>query len=514
MADNGQAKFLTGGLMGHVASMSAAGSIGLMAIFLVDLADLYFISLLGEAELAAAVGYSGAILFFTTSVSIGLAIAMGALVARSLGAGNEAQARLYATNVLAFALALSIPVAVLVWVFVPDLVGLVGASGRTADLATQYLRIVVPSLPFMFCLMAGGAILRAHGDARRAMVATIVMGAVNAVLDPLLIFGLGPLPGFGLDGAAAASVAARLAGAVAAMLPIFRRYGGFAPLRIGALFNDLPVITRLAFPAMLTNIATPIGAAFVTREVASFGDAAVAGYAIVGRLTPVAFSVWCSPCRGRSGRLSARISAPAGISVPRARRPHGGVDLSGWICGGGVFAVVCAARADRRTPSTPPGRARELVFWFCGPLGAGFFLQRRGVCRQRLFQQFGAPVHLDPGQLGAAHARHHSRLRWSAARCWARQGCCSAKRLAGCCSPRWRHGWPTAWLTPMKRAAPSRLGGGWPGLALAAVVVQLSPRVTRGRADHRREVSISRGNTRSPLAAPLRNGWTAPGWRR
>ena len=68
---SGQAKFLSGDLMRHVVSMSAAASVGLMAIFLVDLADLYFISLLGEAELAASVGYASAILFFTTSVGIG-----------------------------------------------------------------------------------------------------------------------------------------------------------------------------------------------------------------------------------------------------------------------------------------------------------------------------------------------------------------------------------------------------------------------------------------------------------
>ncbi|MBX2854813.1 MAG: MATE family efflux transporter [Rhodobacteraceae bacterium] len=350
--------------------MSAASSIGLMAIFLVDLADLYFISLLGQAELAAAVGYSGAILFFTTSVSIGLAIAMGALVARSLGAGNQEQARLYATHVLAFSLALSVPVAVLVWVFVPELVALVGASGRTADLATQYLRIVVPSLPFMFCLMAGGSILRAHGDARRAMMATIAMGAVNAVLDPLLIFGLGPLPGFGLDGAAAASVAARVAGAVVAIQPVLRRYGGFSPLRMGAFIGDLPVITRLAFPAMLTNIATPIGAAFVTREIASFGDAAVAGYAIVGRVTPVAFSVVFA-LSGAIGPIVGQNFGARSFDRVRGALTSALLFLAGYVAA--VSLLLFLLRAPLADAFSASGVGRELVFWFCGPLALAFF---------------------------------------------------------------------------------------------------------------------------------------------
>lgn len=88
-----RAKFLNGNLFAHVAVMSLTASVGLMAVFVVDLIDMIFISMLGKAELAAAVGYAGAILFFTTSFSIGLAIAAGALVARALGGGATDLAR-------------------------------------------------------------------------------------------------------------------------------------------------------------------------------------------------------------------------------------------------------------------------------------------------------------------------------------------------------------------------------------------------------------------------------------
>ena len=69
--------------------MSLSASVGLMAVFVVDFVDMIFISMLGKAELAAAVGYAGAILFFISSFGIGVAIAAGALVAKSLGAGDE-----------------------------------------------------------------------------------------------------------------------------------------------------------------------------------------------------------------------------------------------------------------------------------------------------------------------------------------------------------------------------------------------------------------------------------------
>ena len=121
-----QAKFLEGPILRHITVMTATASIGLMALFVVDLVDLYFLSLLGEVELAAAVGFAGSILFFTTSICIGLAIAMAALVARAVGARETARAKRYVIHVSLFALIVTLPLALLVWLAIPDLL----RSGR------------------------------------------------------------------------------------------------------------------------------------------------------------------------------------------------------------------------------------------------------------------------------------------------------------------------------------------------------------------------------------------------
>ena len=220
MAD-GRAKFLSGNLFGHVATMSLMASVGLVAVFLVDFVDMIFISMLGKAELAAAVGYAGAILFFTTSFGIGLGIAAGALVARALGQDDMVLARERTTHALCYGAIFGVVFAVLVFLALDPLVHLVGAQGETADLAVHFLQIVVPSVPFLMLGMMGSAILRAHGDARRAMMATIAGGIVNAILDPILIFG------FDLDltGAALASFVARVVIAYTALMPIVRHYG-------------------------------------------------------------------------------------------------------------------------------------------------------------------------------------------------------------------------------------------------------------------------------------------------
>lgn len=97
--ENTQAKFLTGGLTNHIICMSVTASIGFIALFVVDLVDMIFISMLGIKELAAAIGYAGSILFFTTAISIGLSIAAGALIAKSLGEGKADRASEILTHI-------------------------------------------------------------------------------------------------------------------------------------------------------------------------------------------------------------------------------------------------------------------------------------------------------------------------------------------------------------------------------------------------------------------------------
>ena len=173
-----QAVFLQGNLFRHISVMALTSSVGLMAIFLVDFVDMIFISMLGKAELAAAVGYAGAILFFTSSFGIGMAISAGSLVARALGAGDEQMARRRATTSLLYGVIFGSIFAAIVWLNIRPLAALMGASGQTLDLAESYLQIIIPSLPLLLIGMVGGAILRAHGDARRSMTATVAGGIV------------------------------------------------------------------------------------------------------------------------------------------------------------------------------------------------------------------------------------------------------------------------------------------------------------------------------------------------
>jgi putative MATE family efflux protein len=280
------AKFVQGSTLKHVLTMSGAGSVGLMALFVVDLLDMVFISMLGQIELAAAVGFAGTLLFFASSISIATSIAMGALVSKALGANAIDKAKSLVTNILIFAFAVNVVVTAIMVIYIPELVALIGASGDAASYAQAYLYILLPTTPIIALGMASGAALRATGDAKRSMWATIIGGLVNAVLDPIFIFGFG----WGVEGAAIASVVSRITVLLCSIIPLIRIHELIGRFDFTRFKNDILPIFTVAGPAMLTNIATPIGNAYVTATMAQFGENFVAGFAVVGRILPVAFA--------------------------------------------------------------------------------------------------------------------------------------------------------------------------------------------------------------------------------
>ncbi|NRB34331.1 MAG: MATE family efflux transporter [Rhodobacteraceae bacterium] len=381
-----QARFLSGNLFRHVATMSLTSSVGLTAVFAVDFIDMVFISMLGKAALAAAVGYAGAVLFFTSAFGIGMAIAGGALVARALGEGQPAAARRKATHVLIYGALFAAGFALIVWLNLRPIVQLVGATGETADLAVHYLAILVPFLPLLVLGMIGGAILRAHGAARLSMMATIWAGLANAILDPILIFGLN----MELTGAALASVAARIVMVAAALYPIWRYHGGFSRLTPRRLMADLPPIFTIAIPAILTQLATPVGQAYVTRAMAEFGEAAVAGMAVISRLMPVSFAVIFA----LSGAVGPIIGQNAGAGLTDRVRGTYRAALGFTL---GVVVLISALLFLLRWPIAglfqAEGITLQLILLFCGPLALAYVFNGVIFVSNASFNNLGHPFY-------------------------------------------------------------------------------------------------------------------------
>ncbi|MEM9124777.1 MAG: MATE family efflux transporter [Pseudomonadota bacterium] len=381
-----EAIFLSGSLMRHVTRMSLTTSIGLMAIFAVDFVDMVFISMLGNDALAAAVGYAGTLLFFTNAINIGLSISAGALVARQLGAGQPERARQYAASVALLGLIVGLVTPVLVLWNLDALLALLGAEGEVLRLATRYVSIILPTMWVMALAMVAMAVLRAHGDARRSMMATIYGGVVNAVLDPILIFAVG----LGLDGAAIASVLARLCMLGAALWPALKVHQGFARPSVVQLVTDFRPVRAIAIPAVLTNVATPLGNAIVVREIAQYGTDAVAGMAVIGRLLPVAFSVIFA----LSGAIGPIIGQNFGAEkFDRVREAFlAGIKFTA-IYVLGMAAVLFVLRGPIADLFAAQGETRVLIYLFCGPLALAAFFNGVIFVSNASFNNLGHPVY-------------------------------------------------------------------------------------------------------------------------
>lgn len=280
-----QGRFLSGSTMGHVIRMTATGAFGITFVFLVDAANLFWISQLGDAQLVAAIGFAYAIQFFSVSVGVGLMIAATAMVSRSIGQGARDTARAQAGATLAIACLVQGLVALLIFLFRHQLVAFAGATGDTAILAARYLGFTVFSLlPMAVYFICSGA-LRADGYAAQSMYITLIAGAVLMVLDPILILWMG----LGLDGAAIGVAIFRCL-----MMGLAIYYAAYqndlvARPEKAAIRNVARPYAALCLPVIATQLATPVGNYLLTMVIAPFGDDAVAAWAVVGRLTVVVF---------------------------------------------------------------------------------------------------------------------------------------------------------------------------------------------------------------------------------
>ena len=353
-----QGKFVTGSTLGHVITMTATGSIGLMAVFAVDALNLFYISLLGHQELAAAIGYAGTLLFFNTSISIGLSIAATALTSRALGRGRRDEARQLAGASLALIGTIMGVLAVLQFPLLRPMVHAIGARGETAEFAVTVMQIVMPSVPLLGLGLCLSGLLRAVGDARRAMYVTLGAAAAVAVLAPLLIFGLH----LGINGAALATGLARAAMVAIGWHGLVRVHGLIARPGGAVFAREWRPFMAIGLPAVLTQVATPVGNVVVTASIATFGDDAVAGWAVIARLIPVAF--------GAIFALSGAVGPILGQNYGARRfdRLRSTVHNSFWVALVyvlAVWAILALLSGPIASVFGAKGQARELIVFFC-----------------------------------------------------------------------------------------------------------------------------------------------------
>jgi putative MATE family efflux protein len=281
------ARFVRGSIQRHILVMTGTSAIGLMSVFIGEFISMLYLGLLRDQDVLAAIGYAAAILFFPTSIGIGLSIAGTALISPAVGAGDLPRARRLSTNALIFAGLLGAVLAALLWPMLGSILASLGATGRTHKLAHDYLSIVIPSLPLTTIGMTAMSVLRSNGDAERAMNVPLIGSFTQLALEPFFIFMLK----LGMPGAAIAYLLSRFAFVGFGLFGVIVIHRTLAAPSRADFLADVRPLAAVAAPAVLANVATPFANLFTTSAVATYGDAALAAYAIVGRIIPVAYGV-------------------------------------------------------------------------------------------------------------------------------------------------------------------------------------------------------------------------------
>ena len=271
--------------------LTAPMVIAMFAMVGFNLIDTFYIGPLGTEQLAA-LGFTLAVVMAVNSVSQGLGMGTTAVVAKAIGARDTEGVRRLALGGVLLGVTVATTITISGLLTIDPLFGAMGAEGIVLEHVHDYMAIWFLGLPLIIVPQTGNSSLRATGDTKTPAKIMITALAVNAALDPLLIFGLGPVPAFGLRGAAMATVAAQ-ACALALALGVLRRRGILVRVRMGAaeLLATWRRVLTVGLPAAVTQLITPVSTGVITAIVATYGVAAVAGFGVAGRLEMFAVMV-------------------------------------------------------------------------------------------------------------------------------------------------------------------------------------------------------------------------------
>ena len=277
---------LTQGPVGrHLIDMTVPMLFGITTLMAQSFIDAYFLGMVGDRALAA-YSFGFPILMIVTSVAIGLGAGTSSVVARAIGADDHRRARRLATDSLILSFLITVVVSVVGVLTIDPLFRLLGAPENMIPMIRSFMTILYGGVPFVVVGMVGMSSMRATGDTLLPGKLMIAGAVLNVILDPILIFGIGPIPAMGLDGAATAGLLARGAIFVGTVYLLRGRLDMISlnKPRLPELRSSWADILHVGIPAAGTNMIVPIGLAVVTAMIARFGPEAVAGFGVASRI--------------------------------------------------------------------------------------------------------------------------------------------------------------------------------------------------------------------------------------
>ena len=321
---------LTQGSVGrHLADMTLPMLLGITTMMAQSFIDAWFLGKVGDRALAA-FSFGFPILMIVTSVAIGLGAGTSSVVARAIGREDHSRAKRLITDSLILSFLLTAIVSIVGLLTINPLFRLLGAPEDMIPMIRSFMTILYCGVPFVVVGMVGMSGMRATGDTRLPGKLMIAGAVLNVVLDPIFIFGFGPIPQMGLDGAAMAGLLARGAIFVGTLYLLLYRLDmvTFKKPELAELKRSWRDILHVGLPAAGTNAIVPVGLAVITAMIARFGPEAVAGFGVASRIESLVLVLYYA--------LSAVIGPFVGQNLSAGKGDR--IQLSLRLCA--VFCIV------------------------------------------------------------------------------------------------------------------------------------------------------------------------------
>ena len=321
------AKLTRGSIRGHLVSQTLPTIIGVAAIMSIGLVDSYYIGQLGSDQLAA-IAFVFPIAMAMGSLGVGVMVGINSIVARALGEGDQDKAARRANLGFAVAIAFGIVAGLLIFALIDPLFALLQAPENLRPIIATYMRPFALGFPLQLAIMGINGMLRGQGEARKTSYVAITYAAGNWILDPILITGAFGFSGFGIVGAAYASLLGWGMGIVMGLVLIRRTALPLNPrlLLEGNLREPMTAMMRTAAPAAFSNSINPIGLSVLTALIASHGPEAIAGFGAAGRVQSFALV----PLLALSGSIGAIVGQNWGAN--RKDRSREAILYAGIFC--------------------------------------------------------------------------------------------------------------------------------------------------------------------------------------
>ncbi len=280
-----KAKLTKGPIGKTLTKLTIPMTFGLLGMIAFNLVDTFFVGKLGINQLAA-LSYTFPVILVVTSIALGLGFGASAVISRAIGEGDNHKVKRLTTDSLLLAFLIVLFFVIIGLLTIKPLFRNLGATPEIVTLILSYMRIWYIGMPFVVIPMVGNNAIRATGDTKTPSAIMLVAVCINLIMDPLLIFGIGPFPELGLEGAAIATIFSRFTVFSLASYILIKREKmiSFHKPKFYEILESWKKVLFIGIPVAGSRVIIPISIGIVTRLISNFGQNAVAGFGVCTKI--------------------------------------------------------------------------------------------------------------------------------------------------------------------------------------------------------------------------------------